>query len=188
MAQDSDSIVVAGNGSVFVAPVGTSLPVDVATALPAAWVDLGYINEDGATFNDSKTTEEIQVWQSFYAPRRVVTERSATVAFTLRQWDRLTVPLAFGGGEITTVAGPPAVYRYDPPDPEVIDERATVLEWLDGGSTYRIVLPRVMVSEGVETQLVRTAASDLPITLGILGTAGVKPWSLLTSDPAFAAS
>lgn len=188
MPQDADSITVAGNGTASVAPVGTALPVDVATALPAGWVDLGYINEDGATFNDAKTTEEIAVWQSFYAPRRVVTERSATVAFTLRQWDRTTVPLAFGGGTITTIAGPPVVYRYDPPDPEVIDERAAVLEWRDGTSVFRIVLPRVMVSEGVETQMVRTAASDLPITLAILGTDGVKPWSLLTSDPAFAAS
>ncbi len=52
MPNNSDAIVIAGNGSVSVAPVGTDLPADHSTALAAAFVNLGYINEDGATFTD----------------------------------------------------------------------------------------------------------------------------------------
>lgn len=183
MQQDADSIVIAGNGSVQVAPVGTTMPTDIATALPAAWIDLGYVSEDGATFSDEKTKEPIPVWQSFYPVKYVVSDATASLSFVLRQWDADTVPLAFGGGAVTAIAGPPQVFRYDPPEPEVIDERAVVLEWTADDSTFRLIIPRVMVTEGVETQLVRTAASDLPITLGVLGTSGVKPWSLLSDHP-----
>lgn len=187
MANDADSIVVAGNGGAYVAPVGTALPTDLATALDVAFIDLGYLNEDGATFSDDKTTDEIAVWQSFYSPRRIITERSANVSFTLRQYDVNTVPLAFGGGAITTTGvAPNIVYRFDPPAPEDIDERALVLEWADGADQFRLLVPRVMVSEGVETNFTRTAASDLPITLAVLGTDGQKPWSLLSNAPEFA--
>ena len=38
---------VAGYGHIFVAPEGTTLPTDVDTAMPEAWVDLGYATTDG---------------------------------------------------------------------------------------------------------------------------------------------
>lgn len=183
MAQDSDAIVIAGNGSVHVAPVGTALPTTHADALNAAFVDLGYINEDGATFSDDKTKEPIPVWQSFYPLRYVVTDASASIAFALRQWDVNTVPLAFGGGAVTDVAGPPAHFLYTPPDPEEIDERACVIEWAVDTYSFRLIIPKVMVTESVETNLTRTAASDLPITLGILGTDGASPWTIRTDHP-----
>lgn len=185
MPQNSDSIVIAGSGSVHVALLGTALPTDVSTALAAAFVDLGYINGEGASFKDAKTKEPVPVWQSFYAVKYTVTDASASLAFTLRQWDRYTVPLAFGGGAIAETSVGSGVFRYEPPAPEVIDERALVLTWRADESTFRLVVPRVMVTEGVDTKLVRTAPSDLPITVGVLGTDGVKPWALLTDHPSF---
>lgn len=188
MAADADNIVIAGSGSVHVAPVGTAMPATPIAALNAAFVDLGYVTEDGATFRDDKTKEGTRVWGSFYPVKMRVTDASASLSFVLRQWDIETVPFAFGGGSIATTTGPPAHYTYTPPAPDEIDERALVLEWAADGHDFRLLVPRVMVTEGVETQLTQTAESDLPITLGVLGTAGVDPWQLLTNHPAFAAS
>lgn len=179
-----DQIVVGANGSIAVAPTGTVAPADAVAALPAAAVDLGYADEDGLTFTDGKTLEPINVWQSFYAARQIVTGKESSLAFNLVQWNGDTVPLAFGGGAV--VEDSPGNYRYTPPAPGTIDERMAIATWQDGNRNYRLIIPRVVVSEDVETNLTKSAAGLLPITLGVLGSEGVDPWYLLTDDPAFA--
>jgi hypothetical protein len=184
MAKDTDQIVVGANGTIRVAPVDTAMPATSAATFGAGWVDLGYASEDGVTLTDSKDLESIPVWQLFYPARRIVTGKDLTVAFVLRQWSSATVSLAFGGGEVTWVAA--GQYQYEPPAPETIDERALAVDWIDGDKNYRLLIPKGMVTENVETNITRTAAADLPITFGIIGTddAGA-PWTLLTDDPAF---
>lgn len=184
MSKDTDQIVVGANGTVRVAPLGTPEPADIEAAFDAAWTDLGYTTEDGVTVTDSKTLENIPVWQLFYPARRIITERDFTVAFALRQFSGRQVEFAFGGGAVT--ADGAGKYRFTPPAPETIDERMLSVEWVDGDKTFRLILPRGIVTENVETQVVRTAASDLPITFGIVGQDGVDPWYLLTDDPDFA--
>lgn len=187
MSYDADQILVGANGSVHVAPVGSTLPTDSGTALDAAFTDLGGVNENGASVQDAKTLQPIRLWQAFYAVRRVVTERDLTVTFALAQWNADTFPLAFGGGTITEPdpTGAPGEYKFTPPNPQDRDERAFVLEWQDGTRNYRLVVPRVEVTDTVNTQLVRTNNAELPITLAVNGEDGVDPWALYTDDPAF---
>lgn len=183
MAQDTDEIVVAQDGRIMVAPVGTAAPADVAAAFAAEWVDLGYANENGVRFQNSVTKTEIPVWQLFYAAREMVTARTAQLIFGLRQWNLASIPLAFGGGAITEPAA--GVFKYEPPDAGAVDERAMAIEWEDGAKKYRLIVPKGSVSEGVETNLTRSAAADLPITFKVLGSDAAKPFYLLTNDPAF---
>lgn len=187
MAKSTSQIVVAGTGSILVAPVATVAPVDVATPWAAAWIDLGYTNEDGVTFTDEKTVEDIMLWQLFYPGRTIVTARNSTAAFSLAQWNKDTVPLAFGGGTITTTPGPPAHYRYSPPAPGTVDERALGIEIVDGSVIKRFIIPRCVVSEAVETNLVKSTAANLPITVKALGTDGVDPWYFRSNSAAYAA-
>ena len=184
MAKDTDEIVIGANGTVRVAPVGTSIPTTAGASFAGGWIDLGYTSEDGVTVTDSKDIEDIPVWQLFYPARRIVTSRDFTVAFVLRQWSTETVSLAFGGGDFTWVGA--GQYKYEPPSPEMIDERSLAVDWQDGDKNYRLIIPKGMVTENVETNIVRTGAADLPITFGVIGTddAGA-PWTLLTDDPAF---
>ncbi len=185
MAKDTDGIVIGANGTIRVAPVGTAIPTTSAANFAVGWVDLGYVSEDGVTVTDSRELESIPVWQLFYPARRIVTGRDLSIAFVLRQWSTDTVSLAFGGGEFTWVGS--GQYKYEPPAPEFIDERSLAVDWIDGDKNYRLIIPKGMVTENVETNITRTAAADLPITFGIIGTddAGA-PWTLLTDDPAFA--
>lgn len=183
MTKSVDEIVVGANGSLWVAPVGTAAPATEVAVPGAGWVDLGYASEDGVTLTDSKTFEAIPVWQLFYAARRIVTERDLAVAFVLRQWNPDTVALAFGGG---TVSAPSAGhFKYVPPSPEELDERSLMVDWVDGTKNYRLIIPRGIVTENVETNLVRTGAADLPITFSLLGDDSGDPWYLLTNDPVF---
>lgn len=180
--KDVDEIVVGANGTVWTAPVGTVAPASQDAVPAAGWLDLGYTSEDGVTFRDSKTLEAIPVWQLFHPARRIVTARDTNVEFVLRQWGKSQVPFAFGGGEITTVSA--GNFKYSPPAPEDIDERSLMVDWADGTKNYRLVIVRGMVSDAVETNFVRSAASDLPITFSVNGSEAGDPWYLLTDDPA----
>jgi hypothetical protein len=184
VAKETDEIVIGANGTVRVAPVGTAIPTTSAAAFAAGWTDLGYTSEDGVTVTESRDLENIPVWQLFYPARRIITGRDLTIAFVLRQWSSDTVSLAFGGGDITWVAA--GQYKYEPPAPEFIDERSLAVDWIDGDKNYRLIVPRGMVTENVETNITRTAAADLPITFGIIGSDDTgAPWTLFTDDPAF---
>ena len=180
MANDADQILVALNAAVHVAPVGTTLPTDSDSALNAAFLELGYTTDDGIQFSDTKTVEDIKAHQSFYPVRRIVTERGSSVSFELEQWNGDTVRLAFGGGTVTEPTS--GEYKYVPPDPEDIDERAMVIEWQDGTREYRLVIPRGNVSENVETNLTRKAQAGLPITFAVLGEDATDPWTIFTND------
>ncbi len=184
MATNSSEILVGANGSVFVAPLGSTAPTDVSTALDVAFIDLGAVNEEGASLNNSVETSPIGIWQDFYPARTVVTGRGFSVSFALSQWNADTLKLAFGGGTVTDDL---TVATYVPPSPEVLDERMLVLEWQDGTRIYRLVIPKGMVQEGVETSLTRSDNSELPITFAAASDGTNPVFSLLTNDAAFIA-
>jgi hypothetical protein len=184
MAQDATEVVVGANGDVYVAPVGTNVPADVDDPLDPAFSEaLGFVSEDGVTATDGKTTTNIGAWQSFYPLRTIVTERNFTVAFVLRQWNQDTVSLAFGGGTFEATG---SFTKYTPPDPSILDERVLIVDWADGDDDYRLVVPRCIVSEDVASQITRTNAADLPITMTVLAPAeGDDPWFLFTNAVRF---
>lgn len=190
MPADASEVVVGSNGKVYVAPAGTALPTNTATALNAAFKDVGYVSEDGVTFNDGKDIENVEAWQSFYPIRKLVTGKSTAVEFVMRQWNEDTVKVAFGGGTISRTAG---ITTYRPPKPDdALDYRAVVIEWYDGASTYRLVIPRAVIDGEVSPNIVRTAAADLPVSFAVtpLGnpdgvTLDKEPWYLVTNATQF---
>ena len=68
-------------GAVYRAPLGTTLPTDATTALPTAFVDMGYISEDGVTNSNSPETEKIRAWGG-QTVLIVSTEKPDTFAIT----------------------------------------------------------------------------------------------------------
>lgn len=182
---NAEEIVVANSGQAYVAPVGTTLPTDPTAALNAAFTGLGYISEDGATVTAAPEILEIAAWQSRQSVRREMTSQAITVAFSLMQFNESTIPLAFGGGAVTSLGG--GKFRYDfPDDQDALDVRAAVLEAQDGTKHYRWVFERCNVTESVETSVQRGAAALLPITLSVLVPESGSPGYFLTDDPAFA--
>jgi hypothetical protein len=180
MAKDPDEIVVGQNGEIYTAPTGTAAPTTEVSALNAAFVDLGYASEDGVTLSDGKTVENVGVWQSFYPARRIVTAREFNVTFALRQWNKDTVELAFGG----TVTEPSSGhFKFSPPAPEDLDIRAVVVDWRDGDRNFRLYIPKAIITESVESNINRGSASDLPVTLSVLAEEGDgDPWNIFTDD------
>lgn len=183
MGLDAQEIVVGGTGRVYVGDEGITLPSHLNETLDGGFVDLGYTTEDGGKFTDGKTTNDIRPWQSFYPVRVHVTEREAMLEFTLLQWNRATVELAFGGG--TWTEPDPGVYRYTPPSPETLDVRAMVLDIADGVRNFRFTIPRGFVTSNTESTFAKTGPALLPITFTVLANDEGDPWTMDTDDPAF---
>jgi hypothetical protein len=185
MATDVDELIVAADARVYIAPVGTAGPTNIATALNAAFVDLGYTSEDGIDLTPGMDIAEIRAHQNLYPVRRVITGRSLDIGLTLLQWNEESIKLAFGGGTVATATG---VYTFTPPDADDdLDFRAMVLSWTDGSKGYRLHAPKVIVSDIGDITLARSDAAGLPITFSIVATDGAQPFSFITNDPGFAA-
>jgi hypothetical protein len=184
MTANASQVVVGSGGKVYVAPVGTAEPNTATEALNAAYLDLGYISEDGVSASFGVSVEDINAFQSLLPIRRVVTGRTADVSFTCRQWNADTFSLALGGGSFDVSGGSTYLF-YPPANGDALAENAVIIEWNDGSKNYRLVIRRAVVTDAVETQIVRNAAADLPVTLSVLGSEATDAWYLITDDDAF---
>lgn len=187
---DPNELIVAANGQIYVAPVGTTLPAinsDPTAALNSAFVGLGYCTEDGVSFKVTPDVKDHKAWQSRQAVRRVVQSREVEAGFELEQWNESTVPFAFGGGEITSAGG---FHTYVlPEDEDALDERAMVIDFQDGDRNGRIVIPRGNVTDAVESKFKAEELSTLPITFKALTpiAGGSAMYVIFDDQTAFAA-
>lgn len=183
-ANDSTQVIVGANGRVFVGATTTTAPNDIGdiSSLNAGFKEVGFCSEDGATVSDSKTIQDIGAWQSFYPIRRIVTAREFTIEFAMRQWNDDNIKFAFGGGTIVNAS---VGWKYEPPDPSVIDERSLILFWEDGTKRYMLYIPRGITTSNTQAQLQRNNPADLAVTFSALSDGSLPAYQLFTDDPAF---
>ena len=184
MALDATAVRVAGTGEVYVAPTATTAPTDAATALPAAWIGLGYTSTDGVAFTMSRDTTDIDAWQASKL-RTVSNAEPTTMEFALLESDVANFPVIFGGGAVTAGTGADE-FVFTPPDEGSNEVRSCVVEFSDGDLTYRYYFPRVQVEGDVSFSLTRSDAVAYSVTFGVL--ASDPRWKMFTNDPAFDAS
>lgn len=184
MANTPQEIIIAGTGTLYTAPEGTALPSYLTDPLNAAFVDCGYITEDGAKFTDQKSVNQVRAWQDFYPVRTHITERTGMVETSLMQWNEGNMILAYGGGGV--IEPQPGEYRYLPPDPEELDVVALVLDMSDGDRNFRLVVGRAFVTSNVESTFAKSGPALLPITFEVLANGSEKPWTADSDDPAWA--
>lgn len=186
MTQTAEEVRVGADGQVYVAPAGTTEPATLTATLNGAFsTALGYISEDGIVQEDGKTITRIGAMQSFYPVRNIVTAKDLTLAFTLMQYNRDTVLLAFGGGTWTDMGS--SKTKYQPPDPSVIEEYCVVVDWQDGDISNRTVFPKMSNIDPVTLTLARSNALMLPVKLSLLAPEeGADAWYTMTDDPAVA--
>lgn len=132
-------------GYLFSAPAGTTLPTDYSTALNAAFVNLGYVTDDGATFStdtDSNTFKDLNgddIATSSGGKTRTLNVQLAEVkADSLKE--------AFGQDAVTVDSQTGAItIAHSNND---MPHRVVVLELvLRDGRRWRRVLPDAQVTE-----------------------------------------
>lgn len=160
MPVDATQVRVASDGKVLVAPVGTAAPTDTTTAWNASFLDLGFASEDGITISPSLDTEDIMGWQSAYPLRRVVTGSGLEISFTCMQANADTLALFYNG---TVTTG-----KLDVPVAPGVQERTLGIEWSDGATKWRLIVPRAVLSDRGEMTLARGEATSMELTFTAL--------------------
>lgn len=158
MAVDSSNVDVAITGALSKAPTGTAAPTDSTTALPVAWVDHGYLSEDGVKENRERDSNEIGAWQNGDIVRVVYTKGKFTLNCTMIETSAVTVGTYYG----TDVAVDGSV-EIDPI--ETGGRYAFVLDYIDGDKYVRAYLPDAEVTEVGEVSIAGTDAVGYEITI-----------------------
>jgi len=123
-AGGTPSFVNLGPGRLYVAPLGTTEPVNCSTALPSAWRAIGY-TEDGSAFSSDLTNEPVEVAEEVDPIRYILTRRANTLVVTLAETVRKNLGLVFGDSAANLAPNDGAA--FEPPDPGV--EVAFMLVW-----------------------------------------------------------
>lgn len=130
-------------GYVYIAPAGTTVPTDGTTALAAAYKNMGYISEDGYTYNTDTDTEEIRDWNG----RTVLSEQSSytethTVNFIETNID--TLKAIYGDANVSQNGNIITVHSTG----AALSECVVVIEIaLTGGRIKRIVIPKAKIAD-----------------------------------------
>jgi hypothetical protein len=185
--QNADETVIAGSGQVYVAATGTALPTTAGATPNAAFNGLGYHTEEGVGLNKPLNIQEFRAWQVKNPIRIERGDEDFILSFALLQWNETSVPLAFGGGAISSDGG--SGYKYTPPqDSDALPKWALICDVDDGSDRMRFVIPEGQIADGVDTQFNRQSMSSLPISFrAVEPEAGGDAWYALFNETRFAA-
>lgn len=187
MAFDSTEVLVAGSATLYLATQGATVPTGLTTP-GGQWTNVGYIDENGATFNLEKQQNNVYVWQSLDPIRVINTSFTKSVSCVLRQWDPSFMYYSFGGGTSvmgTGATGGTAYGTYTYPAASENPTLAAILDTVDGSYTVRFYWPSMIVSGSISVALGRTDSMTLPITLTSL-TSSSQP-KILSNAPGWTA-
>lgn len=127
-------------GAVYRAPLGTTLPTDATTALAGAFVEMGYISDDGVVNSNNPSTQKINAWGG-QVVLIVTTEKPDTFQLTfLEAMNSNVLETVYGVNNVTVngVAGTIAVKA----NTAALEDYVYVIEQvLKGGAKKRIVIP-----------------------------------------------
>lgn len=152
-------------GVCYVAPVGSTLPTDASTALDAAFVNLGYLSEDGITNSTdiSSTTIKEMGGKSVLT---IQESKNDSFGFTLIEaLNPDVLKTLYGSSNVTgsLAAGLSVAAKSDE-----LDESAWVLELVMRGDVLkRIVIPCASISEIGDISYTGSDAVGYEITLSV---------------------
>ena len=152
-------------GAVYRAPKGTTLPTDATTALASAFVDMGYVSEDGVVNSNSPSTEKIKAWGG-QVVLIVSTETPDPFKLTfLESLNTNVLETVYGAGNVTAGTGTIAVVA----NAAALGEFVYAIDMvMTGGALKRIVIPDGVLSALGDIVYKDDAAIGYEVTLDAL--------------------
>lgn len=92
------------SGAVFTAPLGTTLPTDATTPLSSAFINLGFVSEDGLSNTNDMSISTIKEWGGLIVYNSL-DEFTDQFGLTLIESENVEVLKTVYGDENVTVAG-----------------------------------------------------------------------------------
>lgn len=165
-------------GVAYVAPLGSTLPTDATTALDAAFVELGYLSEDGITNSTDISSNTIK---EMGGKSVLTTQESKDDGFSFTLIEALNMDVLktiYGSTNVTgTVSTGAAVSATS----EELDDCAWVFEILMRGDVLkRIVIPIARISDLGDISYTGSDAIGYEVTLAVsANSSGVNHYEYL---------
>lgn len=154
MANDATKVRVGSAGKVYHAPIGTALVTDTTTALNVAFLDVGYISDEGLTADPEESTNDFFAWGGDRV-RRVITEYGETYTFTMVERNANSALAYYGTGATATAW-----------EGKLVEIRkAWTFHITDGSHIERIILPDAQVTDRGAITYATTELITFPITV-----------------------
>lgn len=154
------------NGSLWVAPVGTALPLKTAfypvtpPYLPTTpWLNTGYIDEAGPAFETKDSITTLRAWQALADVRKVSKGKTTTLAFSLLEWTLSNVEWSMGLVDDGAGLLMPS---------SVAVEKAVLIIVTDGANQIGIGFPRASLEVAAKVTFKPADWASLPVLLTAL--------------------
>ncbi|MGO4630495.1 hypothetical protein AB4225_06060 [Streptomyces sp. 2RAF24] len=178
MAGDTDNPRLWQGADLYAAPVGTTAPTDITTALAAAWLPVGLLSEDGASESRDQDTNDFYAWGGVLV-RTTKSKHKRQIKVTCLEDNLVVFGLVNPGSTATTTGG---VTTRTVKVPKA-DPRAFVLELRDGDVTQRRAIPKGEVESVGEVALSDSALTAYELTITIYPAADGTLYLDITDDP-----
>lgn len=150
---------------VYTAVLGTALPVDTATALPAAWKLIGLLDGDeGITESRDEDTDTKYAWGGVLV-RTTHAHHSRSFSFTAFESNDNVFAVVNQGSAVPTVA---ATLRTSIVKVPSYTPVAMVIELTDGARKKRIAMTRVEIAEVGDRAISETDLESWPVTVNVI--------------------
>ena len=151
-------------GYFFLAPAGTTLPTDNTTPLDAAFLNMGFLGDDGVNFSDSSSTETAyDANGDSIATSQGEVEKTFTVTFREVKKDSLAV--LYGSANVTDADGKLTVHDKGPNSSTYVG----VFEIrLKDGRKWRRVVPQCQPGELGDQTIVYNELVGRELTMAAL--------------------
>ena len=171
MGRDATQIRI-GPGTLYVAPLASTVPTDLVTAWDAAWLALGY-TDNGHEMDYTPNYNDINVEEELEPVLLVADKRDIHWKFTMKQINAKNLQLAENGGTITTSGG---VTKFVPPI--LGSEVYTMIGWQAADSKERLVIRKALQIGSINTTRQKAPnASLIPADFRVLSPgSGVEPY------------
>ena len=153
------------SGAIYRAPIGTTLPTDASTTLDVAFVELGYVSEDGVKNNNTAESDDVKAWGG--APvLNLMTGKPDTWQLKLIEALNPNVLKTVYGDHNVTVDG--SKIHVKATTEQAVDAVYVIDIALKGGALKRVVIPIGALSEVAEVVYKDDEAIGYEITLAAM--------------------
>jgi len=154
----------AGNSLAYFAAVGSAAPTTATGDPAAAYLDAGWITEDGLTAKVSESSRDINAFGTFSPVRTIVTESKQTFDISFLESNPVSLAVyhrralddldVAADGSLTIDSGPSRSASY-----------AAIFDMVDGDNALRAYCPNVQVTDRGDLAVKAGEAVVYPVTL-----------------------
>lgn len=167
------------NADVYVAPVGSTAPVDIVSAWAAPFLPLGLLSEDGMVESQDQSTTDYYAWGGILV-RTVRSKFKRSFKVTALE-DNKTVWQLVNPGSTAVTAATITTRQVKVPTSDI---RAFGLQLMDGANTKRRAIPRGEVVAVADVKLSDSDLTGFELTINIYPDSSGVLYTEVTNEPA----